>query len=297
MRVTSNSYRRSYLEGLQVVKTRQEHFVRQASSLKRVAKPSDAPGDAQQINAYRKEVTRLGGFLDVLRPLEQDSRTYDQTLSLVVGQLQSAFNQGSAATAPANQTPEARATFVQALEGIREQVLSLANLNSSGRYLFSGTATDTMPFTLDPITGVVTYNGNSDVMVAEAGPDRLLPRNIPGDGPFMGPNGVFDSLNELIQAVQLGDTTAITTALGRLSGGIQDVDVARSMNGSRLASMEHIRTSVSTRSAELIRSIGELEDADMAEVVSGLQLSETALQAVYGAFAMTGRNSLFNYIG
>ena len=79
----------------------------------------------------------------------------DSTLSEVVSQLTSAV---SLATQANNGTlnSENREAIVNQLKGIQGQVLSLANTNYLGQYLFAGSQAGTKPFALDASTGAAT---------------------------------------------------------------------------------------------------------------------------------------------
>lgn len=296
MRVTDAAYSRLFLESIRSMKSNQNDLVQQLASGKKVSRPSDAPGDEHQIAIFKAEISRLAKYSQTTDSLNTTFSQYDSIMNQVSNLLHTSFQKGSAAASSTNQGPTARAALSAELGQIRDQILSLANSSMDGNYIFSGTQTSTQPFTIDTATGVVSYQGNSDAITVEAAPETFLQKNLPGDQVFMGSNGIFNSITSLIDAIDAGDQTGIENSLTSLSGAMDELSTSRSDNGAKMASLDISRTVIQNRTTELVKSASNLEDADIAQVVSDLKLDETGLQSLFSSFTMTNGNSLFNYI-
>ncbi|WP_299040769.1 hypothetical protein [uncultured Campylobacter sp.] len=67
------------------------------------------------------------------------------------------------------------------LEGIKQNLIDIANTTINGQYLFSGTALDTMP-----IDDLGNYNGNAESIKAVIGTNQTSNYNINGESLFLG---------------------------------------------------------------------------------------------------------------
>lgn len=295
MRITDNANIRLMTESISGLRDREGTYYRQMSSGKRVEKPSDAPVDAHRIALFRQDVDQLNryqGSVETVRPWLQQ---YDSVLNQVNNLMSSAFQLGSQAD---NTTMLAeREVIVTRLETIQENLVSLGNSKIGPDFIFSGTDTTTQPFTQDPVTGNVSYNGNSQFSTVDLSFDNPYQKNLPGDRVFMGASGgadVYGAIGALIASVSTG--TGIEAALMQVSTATDRLAPIRVENGARLGDLQSISFGIQDRITELTKSISELEDVDMVELISGLNLTETSLQALFSSVSKIGKNSLFNYI-
>ncbi len=114
--------------------------------------------------------------------------------------------------------------------------MALANVSYNGTYVFSGTKTQTTPFVADAtVDGGVKYQGNSNTVDVPIGENRSMQVNVAGDQMFLSPNGnVFKSMNDLITALQNGDTTGISNATSDVKTAFDQVTSQRVFFGNAL---------------------------------------------------------------
>jgi len=76
------------------------------------------------------------------------------------------------------------------VDQILQQMVSLANTNRAGRYIFGGSKTLTSPFELTDEDGVtrVLYKGDGNTVKVEIGPGLETATNLPGDQVFLSRN-------------------------------------------------------------------------------------------------------------
>ncbi len=116
---------------------------------------------------------------------------------------------------------------------------------------------------------------------------------------------VFATLQNFINALQTGSTdpadqAQLTQALDRT---ISDVDNAlanvlntRTFIGTRQNSIDNANIENDGAKFELQTTRSQIEDLDYAQAITQLQLQQTTLQAIQGAFAQVRGQSLFNFL-
>jgi flagellar hook-associated protein 3 FlgL len=252
-----------------------------------------------------------GENVRLLNQMQLDD-SFTQSANLVTGQLQvadSALGQVvdqltqavSLATSANNGTMNAsnRQSIANQLAGIRGEVLTLANSNYQGQYIFAGSSNTSAPFSISnaaPVT--VTYNGDQDVNYLETPGGQKIQLNVPGSQIFdgAGANSVFAALNSLIadyststldESQAISDTQALGTALNYVSQ--QRVTIDNSTTQLTAAS-----SAVSAEQTQLTAAQTNLMQADLAKVSTQLSLSETQQVALEDVIAKLGAGSLFD---
>jgi flagellar hook-associated protein 3 FlgL len=220
----------------------------------------------------------------------------DSALGSVVTQLNQAISlaaQGNNGTLDAS---DLKAISTQ-LAGVRDEVLSLANTNYQGQYVFGGSQTGTTPFTLDSTTSpsTVTYNGDSNVNTLESPNGQAIQLNLPGDQIFTSTTAnVLGTLNNLVADFATGtsgsgvaDTSALTSALNFVSQ--QRVTIDNSL--SRLTAASSAATEEAT---QLTTVQTNLMQADIPAVSTQLSLTASQQAALINVISALGSGSLFD---
>jgi flagellar hook-associated protein 3 len=134
----------------------------QASSGLRVIRASDDPGDANRILHLKNENQALdsyrGNVSQVMMSLEEVSNALQQISSAV---MRARELSAQAATGTLNQ--HNRTAIANEVDSLIEQVLSLANHKSMGRYLFGGANISLAPYAATRVSGQITdvaYQGS-----------------------------------------------------------------------------------------------------------------------------------------
>jgi flagellar hook-associated protein 3 FlgL len=266
------------------------------SSGLRVASLSDGPVAVAQSTLLGSSIAKDDTFVQTASSQASRMQVTDSTLGEVVTQITSAL---STAVGGNNGTLNASdlASVAQALSGIRDQVLSLANTSYQGQYLFGGSQGSTPPFTLDTTTNPATavYNGDSSVQFVQTPSGQQIQVNLPGSAVFgAAGSGVLGALNQLISdfsggattAALTADTSALTTALGQLSS-------QRSTLDSALSRLQSSSTYTQTEESQLKVAQSNLVSADPAAVATQLSTAETQHQALLSVINALGSSNLF----
>ncbi|MBB5345369.1 flagellar hook-associated protein FlgL [Tunturibacter empetritectus] len=246
-----------------------------------VAQSALLASQIEQADTFVQSATGLGSRLQVA----------DSTLGDVVTQINQALSlavQGNNGT----QNASNNASVAQALSGILTEVVSLANTNYQGQYLFSGSQGSVQPFTLNAaaIPPTATYAGDTNVQTVEVPGGQKLPINLPGSSVFgSGTTGIVGALSQLIGDISSGastasittDTAGLTTALGQLSGQRQILD-------SSLSRLNSASTFAQTSESQLVVAQGTLVSANPEQVATQLSAAETQHQALLSVISSLG---------
>lgn len=156
----------------------------------------------EQINQQTQVQTNLTTDQSYLTQTGTVLTSVSNELSSIQSSVQTAL--GATAT-----SADQQAAVQQVQNGI-QQILSLANTQYQGRYLFAGSASTTQPFEL--VNGNVQYNGNSGSLNTYTDNNQLMSTNIDG-------NTAFGAISSPIAGAALSPNVTADTPLSALNGG------------------------------------------------------------------------------
>lgn len=118
--------------------------------------------------------------------------------------------------------------------------------------------------------------------------------------------GVFDTLSDLVIAVERAVTNGtngmarlandIASAIGNLDQANQKILTVRSGIGSRMNTVDSLKSVNSSLSLQYQEVLSQLQDIDYTKTISDLTRTQTQLQAAQQSFVKVSQLSLFNYI-
>ncbi|CAB3760958.1 flagellar hook-associated protein FlgL [Paraburkholderia humisilvae] len=159
MRIATSTIYSQTIENMGNQQTLLAQLEQQASTNVRVATPGDDPLGAAQAVQLSATGSVLAQFSANQNTATSMLKTEDSTLSSVSTALQSVLTQLNALGA-GDLNDSNRQAAAQALQGLRSQLMSLANTtDGQGNYIFSGFQGGTPPFS-NASNGGVTYNGD-----------------------------------------------------------------------------------------------------------------------------------------
>jgi len=294
MRVNPNPYP-DLLAALNRSREVTEQALFQLSSGRRVNQPSDDPAAAALLVDNHDRATFTARYAQNLTSVQGQYQTADSTLNSVVLSLQRALTlgvQGGNGTL----SDDDRASIVNELQGIQDQLLSLANNTFQGRYIFAGTKTTTVPFAKDNTTpSGVRYDGNDAVNTVTIGSGYRLAANKPGSQIFVAPgHDVFLAMSGLIQALQ--NNTGVDTAVASLRDAFDHVSGQRVFYGNSMNQAQAQATYLGTAQMQLSQQEDTLGGADVAAAASQLVNSQNATNATLAAISRISQLTLFDYL-
>lgn len=296
MRVNPDN-RADLLYSLAETQRQQDKAMEQISSGRRISVPSDDPAAMAALIRNRSQARANDEFSHSLTTIKSVLQTADSTLSSAVTALQRAITLGVQG-ATGTQSQADRDAIASEVAGIRDNILNLANSSFNGKYLFSGTKTDTAPFTADSSApSGVRYQGNSSTVDVSVGENRTMPMNVPGDQVFMSPDGnVFQAIRDMLSALKAGDSTGVSNATAALRAGFDQLSSQRVFVGNALSQIENSETFLSSEKLNLSDQENQIAGADLAEDISSLLNIQTVRNATLSAAGQVSRLSLLDYL-
>jgi len=294
MRVNPNSMP-DLLNALAQTEQQQNTELLQLSTGRRVNQPSDDPAAEAQLIENKAESAQADSFQQSLSSINGQFQTADSTLSSIETQLQRAITLGTQAANQGTLSDNDRLAIANELQGIQNQLVSLANTSYQGVFLFSGTV-QTQPFVVDAsVPSGVRYAGNTGLNRVTVGAGYQLQGNLPGSQLFSATGSdVFQSMTDLIQSVQtnsnIGDSVAeVNKAFTYLS--TQRVFYGNAMN--QVTSQQNF---LSSETVELSTQENTIAGADISVIASNLVQTENARQAALQAIGRMPPRSLFDFL-
>lgn len=223
----------------------------------------------------------------------------DSALGSVVSQLISAI---SLATQANNGTLNASniSAIGDQLEGIRDEVLALANTTYLGQHLFSGSKSNVEPFTLDTSSSpaVATYNGDSNVAYIQAPNGQRIQLNVPGSQIFSASgNDVLATLNNLVADFASGTVSPTAQAdSAALTGVMNYVAQQRVTIDNSITRLQAASDYTQTEATQLTATQTELMQADVASIATRLSTASAQQTAISNVIAALGKGSLFDLL-
>jgi len=220
----------------------------------------------------------------------------DSALGSVVTQLNQAISLATQGTNGTLNSSDLKSISNQ-IAGIRDEVISLANTSYQGQYLFSGSQTGSIPFSLNSGTSpaTVTYNGDSNVSVLQTPSGQSIQLNLPGNQVFSSPSGdVLGALNNLVADFASGNGNGAPTDLANLNTALNFLDQQRVTLDNSISRLTDASSAATAESTQLLNVQTNLMQADIPAVSTQLSLTESQQTALINVIAALGSGSLFD---
>ena len=181
-----------------------------------------------------------------------------------------------------------RSAAAETVQNNLEEIVSLANANVAGNYIFSGTKTDTIPFDQDG-----NYYGDNNGFAIKISKNSTIEIGNDGDAVF---GTLFNTLIDLKDALQSNDVDGIQDAMNNLDGHFDDISAKISDVGSKMNRMEIKNKIYQDLNFTNTERLSNLEDADIAEAVMNVKAAELTYQAALASSSKVMTLSLVDYL-
>ena len=174
------------------------------------------------------------------------------------------------------------------VQNMLDEIISLANTNVAGNYIFSGSKTDTTPFSSNG-----TYNGNDNAFTVKIGKDATVEVGSDGDAVF---GNIFSTMADLKTALEANDVGGIQDAMSNLEGHFDDIVTKISDVGSKMNRMDVKEKILQDLNFANTDRLSKIEDADLAEAIMELEARELAYQAALSSSSKLLTLTLMDYM-
>jgi len=264
---------------------------------RRIKVPSDDPVGTTRAMNLRTNITNAEQFLENIREATTFANESESVLRAIIDHFHRAREltlQGANGTLNQQQRDAIAVEINQILEAIAD----LANAQSNGRYLFSGTRTRVAPWVPTVLAGEITwcsYAGNSERFSTLVSPGVTVEMNEPGDAVF--PNGTFWTLGRIRDDLRTGDTDSLSNVrIGQIDDIMTALLDATALFGAKMNRLELIGQRLQDQWLSFRTRLSEMEEADFMETAVRLDAQEVALQAALNAGATVLHPSLLDFI-
>ena len=190
---------------------------------------------------------------------------------------------------------DAREGIAVELEGIREELVGVANTKFNGRAVFGGFGDQAVADS----GGTIAFVGDTGVVQRRIDHDRTIDVNINGEEAFGFTAGddVFAIIDDLAANVRAGNiATVSTTDLSRVDVAADRLTEALGRVGARGNQVTRAEQSGAQRRDEIRAYRSSIVDADLAETALEMTIAETAYESVLAATARLQIPSLVDYL-
>jgi flagellar hook-associated protein 3 FlgL len=283
------------LASLANAQEQQNKSMLQMASGRRVNMPSDDPSAAAILVQNQAQSSQADQFLRSADSVQAQLQTTDSTLNSVVLALQRAISLGVQG-ANGTLSDSNRASVVGELNGIRDQLIGLANLSFQGQFVFAGTATQAQPFVADATQpSGVRYDGNAGTNSVAVGDGVSMQANLPGSQIFAAPgSNVFQAVHDLVTALQTN--TGIDTAVSGVRAAFDQVTAQRVFYGNAMNQLQSQQTYLNSDKLLLSQQENAVGGADLAAATTNLLSAQNARSAALAAAGKISQLSLFDYL-
>jgi flagellar hook-associated protein 3 FlgL len=169
-----------------------------------------------------------------------------------------------------------------------DEIVSLANTEINGRYIFAGSKVDSIPFEEDG-----TYNGDNSPFTIKIGQDATVAVGSDGEAVF---GDIFQNLTHLRDALENNDLSGIQDAMDDLDDYFDNVTAKISDIGSKINRMEIKERIFQDSTLFNTDRLSKIEDADITEAIIDLEEKELAYKAALSSSAEVMKLSLVDYL-
>lgn len=313
MRVATHAYTDSIVNQFGNLASKQYAYQSQVSTGLRVQSASDDPTAMRNSLDYladKAQQTQYGANISTLQSRANSIYSVIQSLQTISSRAGEIATSAGSATASSSDL----SSYAEEVNSLIQQTVTAANTKdaSTGQYLFSGTASTAVPYTVakdanGDITGV-TYNGNSSVNQVTIGANTTASVDVPGENSGTGgTRGLIadsqsgaDLINHLISLrdhLKAGDTTSITsTDAVNLQKDENNVAYQVAHNGVVQNNLTAAATLATNSEQSLNKMVSDQSSANLVDVLVQLNSAQTAYQAALQSGSKILSLSILNYI-
>ncbi len=330
MRITHNSIFSPFLRQLNDTQESLEKNNIRLTTGKNLIHLSDKPESIVDIKKANKLVSQNENYQRIINETKQELSAVDDSLRAIGDYLQEIRQLSIDATTAGNSAnSDVLGTYIR---GILDDIITVANIDFGGKFLFAGTATkaeslDTSlgssiypyeiitgtPDSSNPSGLAVVFKGNNNNRIVNRDNNSEEIINVKSDIIF-GANGVetletiidiYNVLNftqsgnprtnaELISKEELAQLNDMQK---QLADAYDNINSAASQNGAKLNRLETLDLLLQEENTRLKAFRSLKEDTDYAKTLVGLQRDETSLQYTLQVGARLLQNTLFDFLG
>jgi len=294
MRITNNIISSNLLSNLQKSSNKMIDLQNSISTGQAISKPSDDPSKITAILGLKTNISSMEQWKDnASRALDYMSSVESVTANMtsMLQRLRELAVQGSSQT----NSPDDLGDIKKEVDQIIEQLGVMANSQVGSRYIFSGTNTDTAPW-----TGTL-WEGNAESLSVELGANvnfniSINSQELFGVDTGTGVSDFFTALNDFSTALNNGDYTAAGNSIADLDSILSTFIDVRAELGAKISRVETISNNLETSIINAEMNLSNLRDTDLAAAIVDYNSTMNTYRAALSVGAQIIQPSLVDFL-
>lgn len=292
MRVTQGMLASNSLKNLSNSYKQMGKYQDQLATGKKITRPSDDPVVAMKGMYYRSNLSEVEQYKRNLSEAYLWMENSEAGIEQVNNGLQRVREltlQGSNGTL----VDTDKEAVAREIEQIKKDIMTVANTQVAGRYIFNGTDT-TNPPVMDSGTGAPQVTANTKDYNVEVSRGVSLKVNINSENVFS--QKLFDTLQGIQGTLEGKGSLDLNTLLGDLDQQINSLSSERSELGARYNRLEMIEARIDQQEVISTRIMSDNEDADIERVIMDLTSQESIHRAALSVGARIIQPTLMDFL-
>jgi flagellar hook-associated protein 3 FlgL len=299
-RITNSMISNRVLQDIQDVSTRLSNTQLKLASGKEISKPSDNPYGTSRALALSSSLEDTQQYERNVNEASSWTSLTDTALGSINGAAQRARELLVQAGNGTYDTTQ-RSSMADEIDQLVAEMKGDANAQESGRYIFSGTKTNTAPYA---VNGADTYTGDSGSVYRQIGPNVSLQVNtlgstVLGNG-VSGDGGLLGVLRDVAAHMRSGTTAAgdalRTTDLQALDASMDTLSQTRAVVGATTNRLTTAASRLSEIEQNTTSLLSDTQDADMAQTMIDFSTQQSVYQSALHAGAKIVQSSLLDFL-
>lgn len=315
MRATQTTTYRSLQSFLDRTSDKLASLQLQAATGKRINRPSDDPTAISPMLSARTQIQSSDRYIETIATGLDRIDGMEGYLD-GIGNTLIRLKEIAIATVNGSLNSEDMRTYAEEVHQLRNSLLSDANAQIDGKYLFAGFAEKTTPFsvnlaypTVPPALPVppVSYSGDDGSVEFEIAPNELIEVNLTGNGLMLGDfdnNGVTDAgavdifalVTNLEEELRADNPAGVAALIDPLESAANQVRGQRSLKGNIGKRLEVAHDHMEQIKIDMEAFRSRFEDADILETITEMQKQQQSFEAALNVTGKVSQLSILNYI-
>jgi flagellar hook-associated protein 3 FlgL len=302
-RITDSMVSRNVLSDLQDVYNRLAQTQQKMASGKEITRPSDDPFGTSRALALSSSLEGTQQYQRNVTDAQSWQQVSETALSSINDAAQRARELLVQAANGTNDTAT-RTAIAEEIDQLAESIKGDANAQYGGRYVLSGTKTDTAPYVLGAVPPNDAYQGDSGAIYREIGPNvsvqvnalgsTVLGAGVPGDGGLI---SVLRGISQHLRGGTPADVSALrTTDLKALDSSLGTVTQTRAVTGATTNRLDTALSRLQEVEQSTTSLLSNTTDADMAKTLIDFSTQQSVYQSALRAGANIVQASLLDFL-
>lgn len=292
MRVTQGMLASNSLRNLSNSYTQMGKYQDQLSTGKKITKPSDDPVVAMKGMYYRSNLSEVEQYKRNLSESYlwmENSEAGVEHVNEALQRVRELTVQGSNGTLSETD----KEAIAKEIEQIKKDIMTVANTQVAGRYIFNGTNTSKAPVT-DGGTVAPQVELNTNDYLVEVSRGVSLKANINPENVFS--QKLFDTLQGIQNTIDGTNNQDLNTLLSDLDIQMDILSAERSELGARYNRLEMVESRIDQQEVIATRILSDNEDADLERVITDLTTQESVHRAALSVGARIIQPTLMDFL-